>query len=116
MRNKVLLIGYVGNEIKLKKFESGKINVTLSLATNERYKKSSGQVIEDTQWHTVVAWGNLAKHLDKYVSVGDEIGIEGKLTSRSYINKEQLKVNITEVIVKEITFFNVKKIKKLEKN
>jgi len=112
MRNKVQLIGNVGNEIKLKQFDSGKVNATFSLATNEKYVNSKGETIEDTQWHNIVAWGKLAKHLEQYITTGDEIGIEARLTYRSYNDNNDKKVSVTEILANAVTFFNVKKTKK----
>ncbi|MEE9361629.1 MAG: single-stranded DNA-binding protein [Cellulophaga sp.] len=102
LKNKVQLIGNVGQEPAITDLESGKKVARVSLATNENYKNSNGEKVTDTQWHTLVAWGKTAEIIEKYVDKGDEIAIEGKLTSRSYDDKEGNKRYVTEVVVSEI--------------
>lgn len=72
------------------------------MATNEHYKNSKGEKQQDTQWHTIVAWGKTANIIEKYVTKGKEVAIEGKLTSRSYEDKNSTKRYVTEVVVSEI--------------
>lgn len=102
LRNKVTLIGNVGQEPEIRDLESGKKVAKISLATNESYKNGKGEKITDTQWHNLVAWGKTAEIIEKYVTKGKEIAIEGKLTSRSYEDKEGNKRYVTEVVVSEI--------------
>ena len=102
LRNKVQLIGNVGQEPTITNLESGKKVARVSLATNENYKNKEGEKVTDTQWHTLVAWGKTAEIIEKYVDKGNEIAVEGKLTSRSYDDKEGNKRYVTEVVVSEI--------------
>ena len=102
MKNKVQLIGNVGQDPEVKTFEGGKKVASLTIATNEYYKNEKGEKIEDTQWHRVTAWGKLADLIEKYVTKGKEIAIEGKLTHRSYDDKEGNKRYITEVVANDI--------------
>ncbi len=102
LRNTVQLIGHVGNDPEIVNLESGKKLAKFSVATNESYKNAKGEKITDTQWHNIVAWGKTAELIENYVPKGKEIGIEGKLTSRSYEDKEGVKRYITEVVCKEI--------------
>ncbi len=102
LRNTVQLIGHVGNEPEIVNLESGKKLAKFSVATNESYKNAKGEKITDTQWHNIVAWGKTAELIENYVPKGKEIGIEGKLTSRSYEDKEGVKRYITEVICNEV--------------
>jgi len=102
LRNKVQLIGNVGNAPEIKDLESGKKVASFSLATNEFYKDSNGEKVQDTQWHSIVAWGKTAEIIEKYVGKGKEIALEGKLTSRSYETSEGEKRYVTEVIAREI--------------
>ena len=74
----------------------------MSLATNESYKNAKGKKVTNTQWHTLVAWSKTAEIIEKYVSKGKEIAIEGKLTSRSYDDKEGVKRYVTEIVISEI--------------
>jgi len=102
IRNKVQLIGNLGNDPEIINLDSGKMLAKFSIATNESYKSANGEKITDTQWHNVVAWGKTAELVEKYVTKGKEIAIEGKLTSRSYETKEGEKRYITEVVCNEL--------------
>jgi single-strand DNA-binding protein len=102
LRNKVQLIGHVGNAPEIVTMESGKKLAKFSIATNETYKNNKGEKVTDTQWHNVVAWGKTAELIENYVPKGKEIGVEGKLTSRSYEDKDGIKRYITEVVCNEI--------------
>ena len=102
IRNKVQLIGNIGNTPEIITLESGKKLAKFSLATNESYKDASGQKIDKVEWHNLVAWGNTCDIVEKYVTKGKEIAIEGKLTSRSYETKEGEKRYITEIVVNEL--------------
>ncbi len=102
LRNKVQLIGHVGNDPEIKNFETGKKLANLTLATSEVYKNDKGEKVEETQWHKVVAWGNTAEIIEKYVGKGKEIAVEGKLVHRSYDDKNGEKRYFTEVVVNEL--------------
>ncbi|PRX49769.1 single-stranded DNA-binding protein [Salegentibacter salegens] len=102
LRNKVQLIGNVGNAPEIKNLESGKKVANFSIATNEFYKDSKGEKVQDTQWHNIVAWGKTAEIVEKYAGKGKEIAIEGKLSSRSYETSDGEKRYVTEVIASEI--------------
>ncbi|MFD0837398.1 single-stranded DNA-binding protein [Mariniflexile aquimaris] len=102
LRNKVQLIGHVGADPVMTNLENGKNLVRFSLATNETYKNAKGEKQSNTDWHQIVAWGKTADIIDKYVSKGKEIAIEGKLTSRSYEDKDGEKRYVTEVVANEI--------------
>ena len=108
LRNKVQLIGNLGNNPEIITLESGKKLAKFSIATNESYKNAQGEKITDTQWHNLVAWGKTAEIVEKYVTKGNEIAIEGKLTSRNYDDKEGNKRYITEVVVNELVLFGNK--------
>ncbi|TRO67212.1 single-stranded DNA-binding protein [Christiangramia sabulilitoris] len=102
LRNTVQLIGHVGNEPEIVNLESGKKLAKFSVATNESYKNAKGEKITDTQWHNIVAWGKTADLIENYVPKGKEVGIEGKLTSRSYEDKDGVKRYITEIVCHEL--------------
>lgn len=108
LKNKVQLIGNVGNEPEITNLESGKKVAKFSIATNEFYKNSKGEKEQDTQWHNIVAWGKTAEIIEKFVGKGKEVALEGKLTSRSYETKEGEKRYVTEVVVNEILLLGVK--------
>ncbi|GAB2763877.1 single-stranded DNA-binding protein [Salinimicrobium soli] len=102
LRNKVQLIGHVGNAPEILTLESGKKLAKFSIATNESYKNAKGEKITDTQWHNVIAWGKTAELIENYVPKGKEVGVEGKLTSRSYEDKDGIKRYVTEVVCNEL--------------
>jgi single-strand DNA-binding protein len=102
LRNKVQLIGNLGNNPEIITLESGKKLAKFSIATNESYKNAQGEKVTDTQWHNIVAWNKTAEIVEKYLEKGNEIAIEGKLTSRSYETKEGVKKYITEVVCNEL--------------
>tara|TARA_R110002074_G_scaffold79925_1_gene179945 strand:+ start:2069 stop:2404 length:336 start_codon:yes stop_codon:yes gene_type:complete len=102
LRNKVQLIGNLGNDPEIITLESGKKLAKLSIATNESYKNAQGEKVTDTQWHNVVAWNKTAEIVEKYLQKGSEVAVEGKLTTRSYETKEGEKRYITEVVCNEL--------------
>ncbi|RNC88320.1 MAG: single-stranded DNA-binding protein [Winogradskyella sp.] len=102
LRNKVQLIGNLGNDPEIVNLESGKILAKFSIATNESYKNANGEKVTDTQWHNVVAWGKTAEIVEKYVGKGKEVAIEGKLSTRSWEDKDGIKRYTTEVICNEL--------------
>ncbi len=102
LRNKVQLIGHVGQDPEIKNLDGGKKVANLTIATNESYKNDKGEKVEQTEWHKVVAWGKTAEIIEKFVTKGKEIAIEGKLTHRSYDDKNGEKRYITEVVVNDI--------------
>ncbi|WP_299059161.1 single-stranded DNA-binding protein [uncultured Polaribacter sp.] len=102
IRNKVQLIGNLGNNPEIINLESGKKLAKFSLATNESYTNASGEKIDKVEWHNLVAWGKTCDIIERYLTKGKEVAIEGKLTSRSYETKEGDKRYITEVVVNEL--------------
>jgi len=102
LRNKVQLIGRLGQEPEIVNLESGRKLAKFSLATNENYTNAKGEKVENTEWHNIVAWGKTAEIIEKYVNKGQEIVIEGRLTSRSYEDKEGIKRYFTEVVCSEM--------------
>lgn len=102
LRNQVHLIGHVGQDPEIKSFDGNKKLAHLTIATNEVYKNDQGEKVEETQWHRVSAWGKTAEIIEKFVTKGKEIAIEGKLTHRSYDDKNGDKKYITEIVASEI--------------
>ncbi|UMB53158.1 single-stranded DNA-binding protein [Lutibacter sp. A64] len=108
LRNKVQLIGNLGNNPEIITLESGKKLAKFSIATNETYKNAQGEKVTNTEWHNLVAWGKTAEIVEKYLEKGKEIAIEGKLTSRTYDDKDGNKRYITEVVVTELLLLGTK--------
>ena len=102
LRNKVQLIGNLGNDPEVITLDSGKKLAKFSIATNESYKNAQGEKVTDTQWHNVIAWNKTAEIVEKYLTKGNEVAVEGKLTSRSYEDKEGVKKYITEIVINEL--------------
>lgn len=102
MKNRVQLIGNVGNDPEIKTLENGKKLAHLTIATNDFYKNEKGERVEQTEWHRVTAWGKVAEIIEKFVVKGKEVAVDGKLTHRSYDDKNGEKKYITEVVVNEI--------------
>lgn len=102
IKNHVQLVGNVGGEPTITNLESGKKVARFSLATNEHYKNAKGEKKTDTNWHTVVAWGKTAEIIEKFVSKGKEVGIAGKLKTRTYTTDDGNERYVTEVEANEI--------------
>ena len=107
--NKAILIGNLGKDPELKFTPSGQAVCTFSLATNEKYTDKSGQKQSKTEWHNVVAWGKTGETLSKYFHKGDSVYLEGKITTRSWENKEGQMVYRPEIVVNQFAFLNSKK-------
>jgi len=108
LKNKVQLIGNLGQEPEVLTLDSGKKLAKFSIATNDYYYNKQGEKIKDTQWHNVVAWGKTADIIEKYIVKGQEVAVEGKLTSRSYEDNEGNKRFITEVVCTELLMLGSK--------
>ena len=106
MKNSVQLIGHVSQEPEIKNLEGGKKLANISIATNEVYYRENGDKVEQTQWHRVTAWGKTAEIIERFVTKGSHVAVEGKLTHRSYDDKDGNKRYITEVIANELVFLN----------
>lgn len=102
MKNSVQLIGHVGQEPEIKNLEGGKKLANISIATNEVYYRENGDKVEKTEWHRITAWGKTAEIIERFVTKGKEIAIGGKLSHRSYEDKEGNKKYVTEIIANEI--------------
>jgi single-strand DNA-binding protein len=101
LKNSVRLVGNLGKDPEVKSFDNNRKLATLTLATNETYKNDKGEKVTETQWHNLVSWGTNAKFAEDFLKKGDEVIIEGKLTNRSYIDKDGNKRYMCEVVVNE---------------
>jgi single-strand DNA-binding protein len=108
LKNKVQLIGNLGSNPEIKTLDGGKKMAKFNIATNESYRNSNGEKITETQWHNLVAWGKLAEIIEKYIMKGSEVAVEGKLTYRSYNDKEGNKKFFTEIQVNELLMLGEK--------
>ncbi|MBN1766872.1 MAG: single-stranded DNA-binding protein [Prolixibacteraceae bacterium] len=99
LRNRVQLVGNLGIDPEIVKFESGKKLAKFTLATNETYTDAKGNKTTDTQWHNIVAWGKQADLVEQHLKKGNNATIEGKLTYRQYEDKNKQKHYITEILL-----------------
>ena len=99
--NRVILIGNVGQDPRVKYFDTGSAVATFPLATTDRgYTLQNGtQIPERTEWHNIVASNRLAEIVDKYVHKGDKLYLEGKIRTRSYSDQSGAMRYITEIYV-----------------
>jgi single-strand DNA-binding protein len=102
LKNKVQLIGRLGQDPEIITFEDGGKIARFNLATDDSYKDKQGNKIERTYWHPVVVKNGLVKVVENYISKGKEIAIEGKLTNRSWDDNDGKKHYVTEVVVNEL--------------
>lgn len=98
--NRVTLVGRLGKDPDIKKTSSGKALARFSVATTSSWTDKSGEKKEQTDWHTVVAWGGFAEVIGKNLAKGDQVYIEGKLQTRTWETDGQTKY-FTEVIVSD---------------
>ncbi len=102
LRNRVQLIGNLGIDPEIVKFENGRKLTRFSLATTDVYYDNNGEKKEDTQWHNVVGWGSLAEISEKYLKKGSGIAVDGKIVYRNYDDKDGQKKYITEIVMDEL--------------
>ena len=108
--NKVILIGNVGQDPRVKYFDTGSAVATFPLATTDRgYTLANGtQIPERTEWHNIVASNRLAEIVDKYVHKGDKLYLEGKIRTRSYTDQSGAMRYITEIFVDNMEMLSPK--------
>ena len=100
--NKVILIGNLGKDPEVKYLDNGVAVANFSLATTENYKNKEGEKVSQTEWHNIVLWRGLAEVAEKYLKKGANVYIEGKISNRSYDDKDGVKKYISEVVGREI--------------
>jgi len=107
--NKVILIGHLGDEVKMNYFEGGNSLGRFPIATNETYtNKQTGEKVTNTEWHTLVVRNKLAEICEKYLSKGDKVYCEGRIKTRQW-EQEGQKRYTTEIHVANMTFLSTKK-------
>ena len=105
--NKVILLGNVGKDPEFKMLPSGQGVANFSIATAERYKDKGGEWQERTEWHNLVAYARLAEIIRDYVKKGSKLYVEGRLTTRSWDDKETgKKVYRTEIVMSELSLLS----------
>lgn len=107
--NKVMLIGHLGDEVKMHYFEGGNCIGRFPVATNESYSnRQTGEKVTTTEWHNVVVRNKLAELCEKFLSKGDRVYVEGKIKTRQW-EQEGVKRYTTEIHAVDMTFLTTKK-------
>ncbi|MGB5203777.1 single-stranded DNA-binding protein [Eudoraea sp.] len=108
--NKVMLIGHLGDEVKMHYFDGGNCIGRFPIATNESYtNKQTGEKVTNTEWHNIVVRNKAAEICEKYLSKGDKIYVEGRLKTRQWQGEDGNTRYTTEVNVQDFTFLSTKK-------
>jgi len=102
LKNRVQLIGNLGQDPETKTLDSGKKFVKFTLATDESYKSADGKKVEETTWHNIVAWNGLADIAGKYLKKGHQIAVEGRIVYRTYEDKNKVTKYFTEIVANDL--------------
>lgn len=106
--NKVILVGNLGKDPEIRHLDIGRAVANFSLATSETYKNRNGERVTNTEWHNIVLWTPLAEIAERFLRKGNQVYIEGKITTRSYDDKDGNRKYITEVVGREMTLLGNK--------
>lgn len=109
IRNRIQLIGNLGADPEIKEMESGRKLAKFSVATNEIYRNQEGDLVTETQWHRLIAWGRTAEVAEEFLKKGSEVAVDGKIQTRSYTDSEGEQKYLTEVVVNELLMTGSKK-------
>jgi len=108
--NKAMLIGHLGDEVKMHYFEGGNSIGRFPIATNESYtNRQTGEKVTTTEWHNIVVRNKLAEICEKYLSKGDKVFVEGRIKTRQWEGQDGTKRYSTEIHVNDMTFLTTKK-------
>ena len=101
--NKAILLGNLGKDPEIRRVDDGRAVANFSIATSESYKNNAGEKVTNSEWHNIVLWSPLAEIAENYLKKGSQVYIEGKISNRSYEDKEGVKKYISEVVGRDIT-------------
>ena len=110
LSNSVSLIGRLGKEVEIKEISNGNKVAKILIATNDFYKNNKGEVMKETQWHNLVAWGKTAELMSNVLNKGSEVAIQGKLVHRTFEDKDGNQRYVSEVKVND--FLKVSRVEK----
>ncbi len=102
LRNKVMLVGNLGQDPEIRTLETGNKVVNFTLATKDNYKNSEGQKINETTWHNIVAWNGLAEIASRYLKKGNEVFVEGRIVYRTYEDKKGTTRYVTDIVLNDL--------------
>ena len=109
LKNRVNLIGNLGQDPEIKSLENGKKLTRFTLATSEEFKNADGQKVKETTWHNIVAWNGLADVAGRYLKKGGQVAVEGRIVYRSYEDKNGATKYITEIVINEMLMLRSQK-------
>ena len=104
--NKVIILGNLGKDPEVRHLENGRMRVQLTLATHEHYKTKEGEKVNHTDWHEVVLWTTQAEVAAQYLSKGKQVYIEGRLSHRTYLDKEGQQRHVTQIVCQQIVLLS----------
>ncbi|MEO6833900.1 MAG: single-stranded DNA-binding protein [Chitinophagaceae bacterium] len=110
LRNKVQLIGNLGQDPEMKTLANGTVVTKMNIATSDVWKDARGEKQTDTQWHRVTAFGKTAEVIGQYLKKGSQVMIEGRLKYGEYLDKEGQKRYTTDIVVNELEFLDKKEV------
>ena len=102
LKNRVILIGHLGQNPETKTIDNGKKVTHFTMATDDSFKNSEGQKISEATWHNIVAWNGLAEVASRFLKKGRQVAVEGRLVYRSYEDKKGVTKNITEIVLSDL--------------
>jgi single-strand DNA-binding protein len=102
LKNRVNLIGNLGQDPEIKSLENGKKLTRFTLATSEEFKNGDGQKVKETTWHNIVAWNGIADVAGRYLKKGGQVAVEGRIVYRTYEDKNGATKYITEIVINEM--------------
>jgi single-strand DNA-binding protein len=102
LKNKVILVGRLGQNPETKTIEGNKKVTHFTLATDDSYKNADGQKISEATWHNITAWNGLADVADRFLKKGVQVAVEGRIVYRSYEDKKGITKNVTEIVLNDL--------------
>jgi single-strand DNA-binding protein len=102
LKNKVILVGRLGQNPETKTIEGNKKVTHFTLATDDSYKNADGQKISEATWHNITAWNGLADVADRFLKKGVQVAVEGRIVYRSYEDKKGVTKNVTEIVLNDL--------------
>lgn len=109
LKNRVNLIGNLGQDPETKNLENGKKVTRFTLATSDEFKNAEGQKVKETTWHNIVAWNGLADVAGRYLKKGVQVAVEGRIVYRNYEDKNGATRYITEIVINEMLMLRSQK-------
>jgi len=109
LRNKVMLLGNLGQDPETKTLENGKKVVHFTLATKDDFKNGDGQKVSETTWHNIIAWNGLADVAGRFLKKGREVLVEGRIVYRNYEDKKGATRYVTEIVLNDLVLLRSSK-------